>query len=624
MNRVFLSIAAMAALMITSCNNQEDLYDSEAINNQNVKEELKNAESALGTKIDANQEWILTDKHTFKIEKLPSDIKTENIAIFDANPLSDNTAAILAYSKVTNSISLETPKGLNPLYAACIDAQGDVRVAEFNPQDEVINFTQASPYEITSANQSRGWKSFRAQRLQSASELEWHPTTNTQHFAASGWADEWAYVERGEQNAHFTNLNTYIDIVHGFLPENALNFRDSLNNAEIVRNNYFAVVGEGGGEVSVTPFYRETSQQYTRFGYYYYVPGEDRNLKTTRKYVFKAPIEFNYFKVSSIEDEKTLPIYRLIYYNENGEPSYEFPEGTQIGFFNIAPKAEGLNGDLMWYNVTESNYDLSDYLANRNVLPTWAKSYNVDWRNYSHCVMFERGGYKFIGFEDWVQDFDMNDIVLLLDGNVEDLPVAPTGSCKENIKYYRYSYGFEDTRNGDYDMNDVVLRVWRPQLNSNYLNVELAAVGAADEVYVYYTNQDNEVIPLFDGKEVHQLFRELGYNFTFYNTEGINAPKLPTTKVDVIDFSTFNYSRADFFIVNKSKNLTMHMPAAIGEKGVAPFGICMPQKEWKWPKERICITNAYPDFKAFASDQNVNTDWWKYPVEDKVLTIPAN
>ncbi len=625
MTKKLFCIAVIASLLTTACNKKEDFFDPNAVKAEEDAESLMNAEKVLGTNIDANHEWVLTTTYSVSIEKKPSDIKTENIFIFDANPLKDNSASILAYSKNANNIIFEAPKGLHSFFAACIDAEGDVRVAEFMSNESSVSFESKKPYTVESKTQQNNAKSLMSRnRIKKAEDLVWQKTLNAKTFPDSGWNDEWTYVERGEQNAHFTNVNNYIDEVHAFLPEQGLNYRDKLNNNEMVRNNYYAVVGAGGGEVSVTPIYRETSSNPTRFGYYYFLPNEDRNVKTVHKYIFEEEIPFNYFHVTEIPDEQTLPIYRLIYYDEEGIPSYTFPEGTQIGFFNVHKSEYNLDGDLIWYNIIDANIDLSKYLADRNVLPDWAKSYNVDWYNYSHTIMFERGGVKYITFEDWVKDFDMNDIVLMLEGNVEELPVAPTKSCKEDIKYYRYSYGFEDTRNGDYDMNDVVLRVWRPSLNANYLNVELAAVGAADQVYAFFTNQNGEKIPLFDGKEVHQLFEELGYHETYYNTPEINAPNLPLTTVSITDWSTFIYARADFYIYNATKNLVVHLPAAIGQKGVAPYAVCMPQKEWKWPKERICIINAYDEFKAFAADQNVNVDWWKKPNEGKVLTLKSN
>jgi LruC domain-containing protein len=48
------------------------------------------------------------------------------------------------------------------------------------------------------------------------------------------------------------------------------------------------------------------------------------------------------------------------------------------------------------------------------------------------------------------------------------------------------------------------------------------------------------------------------------------------------------------------------------------MAICVP-KEWKWSKERVSIVNSYKAFGAYASDMNVNRDWYLYPEEGKVI-----
>jgi len=607
------SIVALSALLVCSCSRHMDYYDESQSNTVN---ELKNAENKIGVTIDPSQSWVLTEKHTLHITSMPADMVVERVAVMDENPLVSADAAVLAMSAKSSSLSFEAPKGLTRLYAVCIAADGDVRVAEFQTADCQVSFEAVSPYSVVARARGNAARSRRVP--QNGNALNWQPTSNALTF---GWNDQWAYVERGDVDVHFTNVNYYIDMVHCFLPEGGMNFRDSLNNTEIVRNDYYAVVGAGGGEVTLTPIYRETSNSVSRFGYFYFEPNADRDITTVRKYVFEEGVPFNYFHASSIDDEQTLPQYRLIYYDQDGNPSYTFPEGTHIGFFNVVTNSGfGVEGDYFWYGLYGSNYDLTKRMADGNVLPEWAKT-NTDWCDYSHTVMFERGGVKYIGFEDWVKDFDMNDIVLMIDGNVEDLPVAPTGSCRENVKYYRYSYAFEDTRNGDYDMNDVVLRVWRPNMNASYLNVELAAVGAADRIKMYYTNQNGERIALFGGKAARELFEEQGYDSEFFNTQEINAPTLPLTRVDVTDFGDFTYATADFFIVNETNGLEIHMPAALGLVGTAPHGVCMPQKDWRWPKERTSIVTAYPEFRGFANNQHVNVDWWLSPIVERTLTI---
>lgn len=613
----------------TACTKDKDLYDPAAVEKRNAEKELANAEAKLGVKIDPEQDWLMTATRSVLVTDLPSDIKASQLLIMDANPFVDNNAQVYAAFDVSGesfTISFEAPKEAT-VYAVCVSKDGNVRMTTLEAGKETLSFKKKDNYKYVDVSSASRLFAPKKAALKGFNELTWQNTVHSEMFANDGWADQWAYVSRGNTNVHFDDMNELLDNVFGFLPEGGLNFRDTLNKAEMVRNNYYAVVGEGGGEVTVTAIYRNTSNPDTRFGYYYFVPGEERNIKTVRKFIFEEALPMNYHNVkrNDIPSEQDVPAYKLVYYDANGNASYTFPEGTEIGFFNtVSPRyISGMDKPFNWYNEGTSNLALSEYFKGRNVLPDWAKSYNVGWETFSHTVMFQRGGVSFVCFEDWVQDFDMNDIVLMIDGNIEDAPLAPTKSCKENIKFYRYSYGFEDTFIGDYDMNDAVLRVWRQNLQTKDLTVELAATGAADKIYIYYQRDNGERVELFDGKEAHEAFQLCGNPAAeFYNTETINGPILPVCKLTLSnkEWEDFNYNKADFFIINKTKDFEVHNPAALGEKGGAPYAICAPQKSWKWPKEHICITNAYnPMFAPFAADRNVNVDWYKFPVEESVM-----
>lgn len=187
-----------------------------------------------------------------------------------------------------------------------------------------------------------------------------------------------------------------------------------------IKQLYAVCIAAGGGEVTVTPIHRDTSNPNSRFGYYYFVKGQDRNIKTAPKFIFEEAISFNNHGISkdNLPDEKTIESYKLIYYDEAGNPSYTFPEGT----------------------VTVSN---------------WAD---------------------------------------------------------------------------------------------------------------------------------------------------------------------FSYARADFYIYNKTKDLEVHLPSAQGLTGASPYAICIPQKNWRWPKERISVVKAYSMFAGFAANSDVNIDWFNYP-NTSVLTL---
>jgi LruC domain-containing protein len=56
----------------------------------------------------------------------------------------------------------------------------------------------------------------------------------------------------------------------------------------------------------------------------------------------------------------------------------------------------------------------------------------------------------------------------------------------------------------------------------------------------------------------------------------------------------------------------------ISKKGEDPHGIMIPY-DFRWPKERICIKNAYMMFNNWGANPVVSTDWYKYPEDDKVM-----
>ena len=58
----------------------------------------------------------------------------------------------------------------------------------------------------------------------------------------------------------------------------------------------------------------------------------------------------------------------------------------------------------------------------------------------------------------------------------------------------------------------------------------------------------------------------------------------------------------------------------IAQKGQDPHGIVIPGR-WQWPKEKVCITNAYSKFADWAHDikDPTSKNWYMYPVTNKVV-----
>ncbi len=192
-----------------------------------------------------------------------------------------------------------------------------------------------------------------------------------------------------------------------------------------------------------------------------------------------------------------------------------------------------------------------------------------------------------------------------------------------------FSYAFEDTKKGDYDMNDVVLKVSESEDKENF-EIKLVAAGATLnlEIRLYdYSdgNYGNEYEVLsYNGKaEIHEMFGvEAG---TMVNTgRGASVKDFPVITIAKGTRGNVDPSKLRLAIYSDSQG-EMRLAGA----GQAPFGVVIPA-DWKWPKERVCIKNAYnqtnataepeddkdQSFEMYAKKENTTErakNWYKYP-----------
>lgn len=557
--------------------------------------------TSFGSGIDPTHTWNMVQQGTLNVTALPADFDTKVVMVLDANPFIDESASILAYTEDVNStISYEAPSYMTKLYAACVNGD-QMKVRSFNISEGKVDFNNDQLQFSTSAA---------APARRAAANLEFVKTVNATLFAEKGWNDEIAQVPADGPTVQFTNFTEYTKTFQAFLPEGQRNNRKVAAYDNIL-HCYSAMVSDEGGEVTIIPVHKESVNSQC-IGYYYFLPGETHDVKTVKKYYFPS-----ISKIDDSVDECPQQALRLQYFDQEGNASYQFPKGTEIFFFLHVDQTT-YNGNLRnligskthidWYAEGNNNMDISNKLYELGY-----GTYNAEdgWHEFSHVVMFERNGEKFVGMEDWVMDFDYNDIIFMVRGAVESFPSIddPVPS-----RTHVYTYAFEDTYQGDYDLNDVVLQVKRIYGGNNQ-EVKLVAVGGWDRLYVYYKDENGNVKQLFNGRELHELMG-VGQE-TFINTQQYNVTNLPTDKIQ-FNYSTFRYSKADFYIRNETKNLEIHIPTVLGTLGSNPYGVCVPYA-WAWPIERISILNAYPAFAGFAANQEVNTDWYNTPDESKVI-----
>ena len=65
-------------------------------------------------------------------------------------------------------------------------------------------------------------------------------------------------------------------------------------------------------------------------------------------------------------------------------------------------------------------------------------------------------------------------------------------------------------------------------------------------------------------------------------------------------------------------DMTTGLTVKLSKKGEDPHGIMIPN-DFKYPKEKTCIKDAYLQFNNWGQNRITSTDWYKYPEVDKVF-----
>ena len=222
------------------------------------------------------------------------------------------------------------------------------------------------------------------------------------------------------------------------------------------------------------------------------------------------------------------------------------------------------------------------------------------------------------------------------------------------------TFAFEDQiYNGDYDMNDVVLKVsYHAERNAqrvitgideSKLDIKLVASGATFNIKVYLGQRDADgkpiegAVALFGDKEIHAAF---GVDAGLMVNTGRNTANVVTLEgvTPPADWDG-DFENLDIWIwVNPgtgSTSETQIFYLTDKEKPV-PYAIMVPT-DWAWPTERTKITEAYPgkatstpnvydenfSFKKWAETPDAQrTDdmrkWFNHPVPGKVMTNTNN
>ena len=636
-----------------------------------------NVSKVFGTTFSPDQDWNSTTKHTITVVADAPLYDITKVQILTEAPYFNENARVLneaATSKGQSvSLTFDCPAEYTELVAACVDSKGVYYIAKFTAGDTKVNFQQTTattratypglPELPTPDGLVMKYKnshlSFNAIRTLNATENE-----KLASWQNSNWENEriWLLTNSGgnstwkvEKQAVYRtvsitdkekeNLEAILDAVGGKEGRNQT-YKDA--NLNTIRNsavyqltrNY--LVADGQAPITVAPVQiLTTDYPHINLYYYYFNPADLDNFTTEEQkltYLKNLP-KFkcvdgkltkqasgtiggdkngNYFKVH----EYVLPYFGDVTSSTTTDvhaKSFIIPAGYYVGFMLRKSKSNyldsytsdneiyknGTNYTKGSYNGTEDGEIYADGKLNQqiNQYPMFSKAVTEKGMHLDdpRAAIFGANQKAYLMFEEGC-DVNYVDMIVEVQGGLKEVDAA------QEINNNVYTFCFEDRDLGDYDMNDVVIKAER--LNISQVKYTLTACGAHDELYLRNINGN----VLNNNTEIHSIFGATSLS-TFINTQTKNFE--PISEIITVEpsFSFTDFSQ-QVYIYNKTKNSDVKM----AQKGEDPHGIMIPC-DFAYPKERVCIKDAYLEFNSWGKNPVTSTDWYLRPVEENVINV---
>lgn len=414
-------------------------------------------------------------------------------------------------------------------------------------------------------------------------------------------------------------------------------------------------------------FISEGAAYMSTLGYYYYKTGElPASANDVKKYmVFPnasapsgTPFAIKNWRYSEAFGAENAPIgpntrVQLLYEDEAGNVSTDFPPGYTIGFFLIANSMGGNGGG-------EKIAGANTLKSKRNIIYS-----NVEWNtavnkagNYKRYIVMEATDGRLVyGLEDAPDNLNCCDLLFYVDCNpsaaIEDPrrpkvnPVTPVYYIDNTVTK---NYAFEDQwpTGGDYDLNDVIIQHDRvvSKTTDNYVVkivdrfTPIQPAGAANfrnafavrgsaAVFAAVTNMTDGVL----------AESETNSYLVTTNTNGSRGKTIslvrefptPVTERDAAAADWEPYIIAQY-APEEADRIEIHLPkqsaTALMREGLVgtaddayfidktnmyPFAINIPSNFEPAP-ESTRIDAAYPKYVDWVtSSGSSNSDWYKYP-----------
>ena len=628
-------MAASGLLLLTSCTKSTDLYEGPApvdpptpvTPTEPTSDDINaNVHKVFGVDFDKNHDWTSATKKEVTIIANSSIKKVQVLVYLDAE---DEEGEPITNLNVMNETELNGKTSVKLIYDEPNDNKG-VFVSFVSDNDIQMRKVTGSTVTLDTNAGTRG--------TIGVTETYSIPTgTPVIGNAIKSWAnseDKWLPGEMLYELSDYSSQKMAAQdfsadekeslralILSYFVNSKKVNNKKLIDESGFFNENGYPITTQAGANIIVSPIYKCDGCLKTTDGYgfevynsdlyYYYFKESDLDSATDKvKFLedlpkFKAiPFSEVYPKTDDDVIEKR-GAYALIYWGD-GTPevgvttgSYQFPEGLKIGFM-LRSKANGKHGELYLDGRLNTNINkkspFSSSTADKN------KDYAGNGDDMPRAGWLTVNGRQLLCWESGT-DADFNDLIIEVQGGVSELTYTPKLSVGQI-----YTFCFEDTELGDYDLNDVVIKAKR--INDEQVQYELYACGAYDELYV------RKVDSAWENTEIHALFGKEPK--TYINTEASESKvKTITIKKKVSNTFTFLDKNCQPYIYDKTSGKTIKL----SEKGQDPHGIMIPEN-FKYPLEKVCIGGltdcAYKEFNNWGQNSVSYTNWYTKPVSGKV------
>ena len=265
-------------------------------------------------------------------------------------------------------------------------------------------------------------------------------------------------------------------------------------------------------------------------------------------------------------------------------------------------------GTKIGFCIIQNNYYAGNNLVKYSIPDLNPQNEKSD----KYVATFNYGGTTFLGFEDWKNgDFDLNDVLFFATGNFT--PPTEIGPDPDPVPEQtpQWIIACEDLGStDDYDFNDIVFGVTHKAGETTATITPLAAGGVYRAEIYYYDKLIGEIHELLG----HSV-KEDG-KYPMINTGGTKDNGKTVKTITVPNDFTMSENMGGFNIKVTIPQAEGEEATGLGEQAVRIWGttkgnapqMFMLEGTWKWPKEKQNIENSYPNFAKWNSNHQYY-DW---------------